>query len=352
MNLVNRVSRKGFTLVELLVVIAIIGILVGLLLPAVQAAREAARRMSCSNNCKQIGLALQNYHSAYNKFPQGGIYGNGKVLPYTTAYHHTWQTAILPYTEQGPIYQGIDFTKRAWEQMVQNQSLVGIKLPYLKCSSDAGYDSVYDASNVTKAGFNTNFGIAGYSGSQGIRSVPDGTTLTTWGPPWTTAILKSGDFAGLFAPNLSNGLKDITDGSSNTMIIGETDASGFAGGPALTSGTGTRRTKTESVFRSAFVATVIAGWAGNEGGTRTLQCDGSAMTPLTFFRISPYVVEPMYITTYGINTEWHGTSSFHTGGINAVFGDGSVTFLNANIDMPIYHALNGIADANIASRPE
>jgi prepilin-type N-terminal cleavage/methylation domain-containing protein/prepilin-type processing-associated H-X9-DG protein len=347
MNFVLNARRRGFTLVELLVVIAIIGILVGLLLPAVQAAREAARRMSCSNNCKQVGLALQNYHSAFNKFPTGVNYGIGKTTPYTTAYHHTWQTAILPYVEQGPIYSGIDFTRRAWDQVIGNQTLVGIKVPYLRCPSDAGYDSVYESSFLTKAGFGTNISIAGYSGSEGFHWWPTADLDPAWGGVWQTILYARSDYVGLFAVTKTNGIKDITDGSSNTMVVGETDASSFGGGGFGTSGTGTRRTKGESVFRAAFVGPGYTGWAGNSGGVRTLQCDGTGMSDGAFLRNSPYVYTPTYITAWGPNSEWPGTSSFHTGGINAVFGDGSVNFMNANIDMRAYIALNGIADAQV-----
>src|SRR5688572_28592874 len=95
----HRVSlrRSGFTLVELLVVIAIIGILIALLLPAVQAAREAARRTQCSNNLKQIGLGLQNYHSAHKSFPPGGVLRNNQG--------HSWWLLICPYVEETSIYQ-------------------------------------------------------------------------------------------------------------------------------------------------------------------------------------------------------------------------------------------------------
>ena len=93
-------SRRGFTLIELLVVIAIIAVLIALLLPAVQSAREAARRAQCVNNLKQIGLAMHNYHSAVNSFP----WGDGPWWIEWSAH-----TLLLPYIEQGPIYNAINF---------------------------------------------------------------------------------------------------------------------------------------------------------------------------------------------------------------------------------------------------
>ena len=98
-----RLARRAFTLVELLVVIAIIGILVALLLPAVQAAREAARRTSCTNNIRQLGLALVNYHDAHKTLPFGSGYLNART--------GTWVSAILPYMEEQSLYDRFDFNR-------------------------------------------------------------------------------------------------------------------------------------------------------------------------------------------------------------------------------------------------
>jgi prepilin-type N-terminal cleavage/methylation domain-containing protein len=154
-------SRTGFTLVELLVVIAIIGILIALLLPAVQAAREAARRSQCTNNMKQIGLALHNYHDTHKTFPPAAIWGTPNTpanvlgrLP--DPYHHTWCTAILPFMEQQPLYDTVDFRLRAW-----GQTIVSTQVQTLRCPSDSGgLDSPADTDNIA---------ITNYPGTMGFH---------------------------------------------------------------------------------------------------------------------------------------------------------------------------------------
>src|SRR5690606_38053277 len=127
-----------FTLVELLVVIAIIGVLVSLLLPAVQAAREAARRTQCSNNMKQLGLALHNYHDTHGRFPPQAIYGPG-APPYTLPYHHTWMVMILPFIEQQPLYDAIDKRLPIFPQLLPTgQPIRSAQVAAFRCPSDAG----------------------------------------------------------------------------------------------------------------------------------------------------------------------------------------------------------------------
>src|SRR5947209_4247938 len=104
-----RRRRRAFTLIELLVVITIIGVLIALILPAVQAAREAARKAQCSNNLKQMGLALHNYHGTHNVLPSGYVYQKGYAVG-----GFGWASMILPHMEQSPLYASINFSLPAW----------------------------------------------------------------------------------------------------------------------------------------------------------------------------------------------------------------------------------------------
>ena len=128
-------NRNGFTLVELLVVIAIIAVLVGLLLPAVQAAREAARRIQCQNNLKQIGLALHNYHSAFDRFPPSALVD---LSVSSTGNNGSWSVhgRILPYLEQGNLFERVDLSI-AWDGQT---AIDNMKVPGFGCPSDPGSD--------------------------------------------------------------------------------------------------------------------------------------------------------------------------------------------------------------------
>lgn len=189
--------RAAFTLVELLVVIAIIGVLIALLLPAVQAAREAARRMSCQNNLKQIGLAIHNYHSSYNKFP-ASMYINPAV---TTNASWSVQGRILPYVEQNNFYDQIDLQLN-WSA----QPLIShFKVPIYGCPSDPKALLERD------------------TGSNGIFLYPTcyGFNFGTWFV-YDPATGQGGN--GLFYPNAKIGFESITDGASNTLLASEVHA--------------------------------------------------------------------------------------------------------------------------------
>ncbi len=246
--MVRRVSKtRGFTLVELLVVIAIIGVLVGLLLPAVQAAREAARRMSCSNNFKQLGLAIHNYHSAYNQNPThyGGTglgAGKGGWWEGSTTTNHEELSAIVgltPFFEQQAIWEQISNGGRAivgnpngpaptpsglWSPMGPNpRSDRGdgsdrfipwaTEIPMLRCPSDPG--------NGAPGRGRTNYGLSlGDAFSQVWDHGPKEGNLSPAPDSWRPSVFTPSD-RGFFSKRSNTNFSDVTDGLSNTIAMAE-----------------------------------------------------------------------------------------------------------------------------------
>ena len=191
-------NRRGFTLVELLVVIAIIGVLVGLLLPAVQAAREAARRMQCSNNLKQLGLALHNYHDTYKSFtpsPVGPV-NNG---PSSRGNWLAWSglAMLLPYVEQNNLYEQANFSEYYLRKSgaTNNEAVANTRVPGFVCPSDPGSDTTYTRLVAPTS----------YSFSVGPAS--------NWN-------LKS-EKVGLVTLATPSKFRDITDGTSNSIAMSE-----------------------------------------------------------------------------------------------------------------------------------
>jgi len=182
----SKFDRRGFTLVELLVVIAIIGILVGLLLPAVQAAREAARRMQCSNNLKQLGLALHNYHDAHKCFP----FGSGGTTPPSGSPGYSAVSLLLPYIEQTSLHNSINFSLPLTDPVNAPARLQVV--PAFLCPSDR-------ANPQPQAG-----GAINYMGNKG--------SLHWWSDPSQN---------GLFIHAKSLKFRDIVDGTSNTSAFSE-----------------------------------------------------------------------------------------------------------------------------------
>ncbi|MDO5552218.1 MAG: DUF1559 domain-containing protein [Planctomycetia bacterium] len=209
----------AFTLVELLVVIAIIGILIALLLPAVQAAREAARRMQCTNNMKQIGLAVHNYHDVVGVFPLGANI-NGGLRPGTC----NWRFRILPYMEQAAIFDSIDWKKRMSTRTDSvatandsNQQLFGFMVPGLSCPS-AEEDGLTGIPSVTQV-------LAEYAPGQRVDYIgisgayPDPLARQTF----TGSYGKMSNH-NIFLINEAKNIAAILDGTSNTCIVGEQSA--------------------------------------------------------------------------------------------------------------------------------
>jgi len=209
--------RSAFTLVELLVVIAIIGILIALLLPAVQAAREAARRAQCSNNLKQIGLGLHNYHDSYKTFPPGS-YNLREAWPSSGS---NWRVLIFPFIEQKPLFDSLQFSSDPAIHFMAGGAAGGNALN----GNDALKNLVLDGYRCPSAvieeigGMNNTLAMnANYVGNQGAaRPVP--------GPDPNRGTYDCGHGwscnNGVLVPNECFKFKDITDGTSNTMMVGE-----------------------------------------------------------------------------------------------------------------------------------
>ncbi len=187
--------RRAFTLVELLVVIAIIGILVALLLPAVQAAREAARRMSCTNNLSQIILAAQNYEMAFRFYPCGTVDEQGPIRNVPKGYHHNWVAQLLPYMEETTTYRHIDFSVGVYDD--KNTAVREVQISTLHCPSSP---------HTTSGGFGDEpqLWLGSYAGCHNDVEAPIDT-----------------DNMGVFILNKPLGPKDVTDGTSHTLFIGE-----------------------------------------------------------------------------------------------------------------------------------
>jgi prepilin-type N-terminal cleavage/methylation domain-containing protein len=309
-------SRTGFTLVELLVVIAIIGILIALLLPAVQAAREAARRMHCSNNLKQIGVALHAYHSAVGTFPPGGI----TIGPCCSTPSKTnWAIAILPYLEQGEVYDRYD--QSAYNEALVNQYVREARMPPYACPSEMETDK------LDRPDSGPGSGVLYRRGSyRCMEGKSDGTGW--WDSSENNSELPGGfpkSWRGVLHTVGTNGLKcesidDVVDGTSHTLAVGEMASYTYA----------TRRTF----------------WAYTYTSYNT-----SAAVPQTRILLVDFTRCVSIDGLGGSNPCKRGWGSYHPGGIGFLLCDGSVQFLRTDIDMNLFCDLATIAGGEEARLP-
>ena len=333
---------RGFTLIELLVVIAIIAVLIALLLPAVQAAREAARRTQCVNNLKQMGLALANYESAQGSLPPGAIqYTYPVVDPLGVGSRgHTMFSFILPYMEQGTIGNSINFSVPVFgaTTYVPMQSTAFLaKINTYICPSDLKAPASYSGSgNLYSQG--------SYAGMSGRID----TDLYYYGiPPCCGSSVPSIQGDGMFHPDYAYKIAQITDGTSNTIFIGE--HARFINDPDtifnewnrygnfLSSfGGGVTRPQVSLTSCCTINANVVIPETDETGTLNT--ANGAPWGPFNWFFNPQYWPEGQ-----------HSFRSFHPGGANYSFGDGSVKFLKVSMNMGTYQALSTRASGEVIS---
>ena len=356
----NAKARRGFTLIELLVVIAIIAVLIALLLPAVQAAREAARRSQCTNNLKQIGLAMHNYHTSTNTFPLSNTiaYYQMPATPSNQTSWGTWsaQALLLGYIEGQPLYNAINFNWTNWygTGAVINATVFNTDVAVFMCPSDA----LAGVSHSTSTNGNGNNNYVGCYG----------TTTDEWcggvsGCP--------GSSTGVFAHFMCYGVQAITDGTSNTMAFSETLvsdsshftayrdglAAGAAGGPA--SNIADAFMNPQAIIADLqtcaawFQTQQNPPWSDDKGfrwgtGSPGVTLFNSIVPPNS----QQYKFAGCRFGCGGCGFEfgsYENVSSNHPGGCNCMMADGSVRFIKSSIDLFTWWRLGTKAGGEIVS---
>ena len=290
-------EQAGFTLIELLVVIAIIAVLIALLLPAVQAAREAARRAQCLNNVMQLGIALQSYESSHEVLPPGVVNNTGPILDQPKGYHYGWLVQILPFFEQRNVYNHLNFKIGIYE--TENFTTRTTVIRSFICPSDSSAGRGVSGIAMTN-----------YVGSHNDVEAPISATNN-----------------GVLFLNSAVRFEDITDGSSQTIFVGEklnkVPDEGWASGTRATlrnAGSGINRRATPP----------FAGPGSGEDDDGDGQVTGATAAADTLRYVGGY-------------------SAVHPGGANFAFGDGSVRFLKNSINRRIFRLLANRADGEIIS---
>jgi prepilin-type N-terminal cleavage/methylation domain-containing protein/prepilin-type processing-associated H-X9-DG protein len=324
-------DRRAFTLIELLVVIAIIGVLVSLLLPAVQAAREAARRAQCLNNLKQIGLAIQNYETAHGSYPPGRIWKATPTNPlpgfFEGMQNTSWSALILPQLEQGPLAASFNFALGTENVLVggvpvawpANSSVFLTRLAVYQCPSDESrmFDfnlPPYGLFQVVRGNYGANWGNTQWGQQNQVGGTPS--------RPVTF-------FPSAFGHRTVT-VAQVRDGTSQTMFVSE-----------HTQGTGSDPRGTMYGATLQYITRFTPNGRKDFYGVTPPCADGGDF--LGFCVSEPGIGLPCCVaTTAGYLGAIAGARSRHPGGVNALFGDGSVRFVKDSIDVNVWMGLNTI----------
>ncbi|MES2792094.1 MAG: DUF1559 domain-containing protein [Planctomycetota bacterium] len=322
-------QKRAFTLIELLVVIAIIAVLIALLLPAVQQAREAARRSQCKNNLKQVGLALHNYAETMLVFPIGAL---------APRHNGNWRWRVLPYLDQAPLYSQLTLVPasgaagfNARQQPTQTAryingflALNNLVLPVYLCPSSSQPSNSNATTSTMSNGENglmiDYVGISGSTPDPGNRT----TVCSAEIPSGRGMVCENG----LLIPNGSTRLRDVTDGTSNTLICAE--QSGLVGTQDLSANYEGGWT---GWYPQSFRAPQVSDTDSFGSGITTLRQAINAKTGGIGGTIA-----------YGLNTV---INSYHTGGTHGFLADGSVRFLSENMNLQTLLQLGSKDDGQV-----
>ena len=323
---------RGFTLIELLVVIAIIAVLIALLLPAVQAAREAARRIQCTNNLKQLGLAMHNYHDSLNTFPIGVLGIRSPTLyasagdPTGAINRRTWAFMVLPYLELGALYNAVNFSlpynpPTGAANNTVSETLIAAYL----CPSDSTSNQI-DQNNRREGSYVVNWGNSNWCQNMFTANNPFVGNPLVPGNPVTFS-------SAPFTMDKSYGVQNFTDGTSNTLLMAEVVIGATEGA--------TGYEHRGDLYNDDYNCAMFMAYTTPNSTVPDWIADGYCRYP--------YITNPPCINAASARNAYNASRSYHPGGVNALLSDGSVKFFKNSISLMTWRALSTTAGAEVIS---